>query len=263
MNKKKIRFINIVIVAAIVLLAVLQIAVVGTEDGDFEVNGAGRITALPFELFGMELYLTTSVTVQWVVMLLLGVFFFFLGRNLKEKPESKRQIIAEFIVSFFNNTVRDSMGEKYYKYAPYIGALFCFSMFSSLSGLLGFRPPTADISTIAAWGIITFFLVQRNKLKTGGLKGAAKSFIDPVAPLLPLNILGCFTDPLSQSFRHFGNIMAGMIIMSIIYWALGSLAIFIPAVLSLYFDIFGSVIQAFIFVTLTMSYVSMADCSSD
>jgi F0F1-type ATP synthase membrane subunit a len=47
--------------------------------------------------------------------------------------------------------------------------------------------------------------------------------------------------------------------MGIFYWALGYFAVFVPAVFSLYFDLFGAVIQAYIFVTLTMVYVLMAD----
>jgi F-type H+-transporting ATPase subunit a len=239
------------------------------DDGGFSVDGAQVV--VPIELFGISsepsnmisFNLTTSVTVQWVVLLILGTVFFLLGRNLKVKPESRRQAAAEYAVGFVNGMVKDAMGERYLKYAPYIGTILCFSALNSLAGLMGMRSPTADISVVGTWGLITFFLVQRNKIKTGGPLGPVKSLLEPVAPMFPINLIGEFTNPLTQSFRHFGNILAGTIIMGIIYWAMGYFAVLLPAALSLYFDIFGAVVQAYIFSTLTMVYVLMADRSPE
>jgi F-type H+-transporting ATPase subunit a len=234
-------------------------------DGGFEVAGAQIVAEI--ELFGISsdpdgffsFNLTTSVTVQWVIIILLGLLFCWLGKNLKVKPETKRQAAAEMIVGFFSGMVTDAMGHKYIKYAPYIAVIFCFSMCNSLAGLLGMRSPTADISVVGAWGLITAFLVLRNKFKTGGFMGPLKSLLEPVFPMFPINLIGEITNPLTQSFRHFGNILAGSIIMGIIYWAMGYFAVLLPAVLSMYFDIFGAVVQAYIFSTLTMVYVLMAD----
>lgn len=227
-------------------------------DSTFTVNGA--LKSAEFELFGVTLALSEVVVVQWLVMLILGVLFFVLGRNLKVRPTSRRQMIAEMIVGTFTGMVNDSMGAKYKKYTPYISALFCFSLVSSLMGLLGLRAPTSDISVVGAWALITFVLVQRNKGKTGGVKGYFKSFVEPMPFMLPFNIIGEIANPMSQALRHFGNIVSGMVIGGLIYFALGNFAIGLPAVLSLYFDLFSSVVQAYIFVTLTMSYVAMAEC---
>lgn len=227
-------------------------------DTSFTVNGAMEVTS--FELFGMTFHLSESVVIEWIVVVFLAVAFFILGRNLKVRPTSRRQMAAEYLVGLFSGMVKDTMGISYKKYTPYIGALFCFSIISSLMGLLGLRAPTADISVVGSWGLITFVLVQRNKGKTGGIKGYFKSFVDPIPFMLPFNIIGEFANPMSQSLRHFGNIVSGLVIGGLIYYALGYLAIGIPAVLSLYFDLFSSFLQAYIFVTLTMSYVSMAEC---
>ena len=224
----------------------------------FTVNGPMEVTS--FDLFGMTFHLSESVVVEWIVVVFLGIAFFILGRNLKVRPTSRRQMAAEYLVGLFSGMVNDTMGISYKKYTPYIGALFCFSIISSLMGLLGLRAPTADISVVASWALITFILVQRNKGKTGGIKGYFKSFVDPIPFMLPFNIIGEFANPMSQALRHFGNIVSGMVIGGLIYFALGYFAIGIPAVLSLYFDLFSSFLQAYIFVTLTMSYVSMAEC---
>ena len=223
----------------------------------YSVNGPMKV--FEYELFGMKFAFSESIVVEWIVMIILAVVFFILGRNLKVRPTSKRQVIAEMMVSTFSGMVNDTMGIRYKKYTPYISALFCFSILSSLMGLLGLRAPTADVSVVGAWGIITFILVQRNKFRTGGVKGFFKAFVDPMPFMLPFNIIGEVANPLSQTLRHFGNILTGMVIGGLIYYALGTFAIGIPAVLSLYFDLFSSLIQAYIFVTLTMSYVAMAE----
>lgn len=230
----------------------------------FSVTGPMIVTR--FELFGMEIVLSETVVIQWFIILVLGTIFYVLGRNLKVVSRSRRQMLAETIVSFFLKMNKDTMGEGFSKYTPYIGALFCFSMISSLSGLFGMRSPTSDLSVVGAWGLVTFVLVTRMKFKSGGVKGYLKSFIDPVPFMLPFNIISEPANPISQTLRHFANILAGTVIGGLIYFFLGQVAgglaaIGIPAVLSLYFDLFSAVVQAYIFCTLTMAYISTSDCS--
>lgn len=225
-----------------------------------ELSIEGPKVVIEFSLFDKTISLTQSVTVQWIVVVMLVVLFIVLGRNLKVNPEGKRQVAAEWIVTLFSGLVKDSMGEKYYRYTPYIGALFCYSICMNLTGLLGLKTPTSDISVIGAWGIITFVLVQRNRFKTGGLVKGIKSYTEPVFVMTAMNLISEVAAPVSQSFRHYGNILAGGIIMSLVYWALGNFAVALPGALSLYFDLFGAVIQAFIFCMLTMVYISMAEC---
>jgi F-type H+-transporting ATPase subunit a len=213
-----------------------------------------------FDLFGITVNLTESIVVQWIVILILLAVILIITHNMKVVPETRRQALAEMIVGFFQGTVNDTMGSKYKKYIPYIGCLFCFSLISSLMSLLGLRSPTADLSVTGAWALITFFMTQYNRAKTGGVKGYFKSFVEPLPFMLPFNIIGEIANPVSLALRHFGNLVAGMVIGSLIYFALGNFAILIPAVASLYFDIFSAVMQAYIFIMLTMSYISSAEC---
>lgn len=236
-----------------------------TETAERTFTVKGPMLCFEFDLFGFHVGVTESIVTQWFILIILGVLFFILGRKLEIVPKGKRQVIAEFIVTFFLNNVENTMGVKYRKFTCYIGGLFCLSLLSSLSGLFGLRSPTSDLSVILAWGLITFVLVLRNKIRTGGIKGYLKSFIEPLPFMLPFNIIGDFANPVSQTVRHFANILAGSVIGGLIYFALGGIAnglasIGIPAVLSLYFDIFSAVIQAYIFTTLTMAYVSSAEC---
>ncbi|MCL1881676.1 MAG: F0F1 ATP synthase subunit A [Oscillospiraceae bacterium] len=235
----------------------------GNGADNFVVEGAGVVARIPFGHFGIEyLYLTESVMVQWLVIILLGTLFFVLGRNLKVNPTNRRQVIAETIVTTFDNMVNDSMGLKYFRYQPYIAALFFFSMGLSFTAFLGLFPPTADISVIGGWGIMTFVLVQFTRFKTGGLLRGLRSYVVPT----PLNIVSEVANPLSLTFRHYGNILAGLIIGGLIFWALRQaivLPLIIPMIPALYFDMFLGLLQAFVFTTLSMVYISGADCSPD
>lgn len=228
------------------------------SSGGFSVDGP--LLSAEFNLFGFNVQVSESIVVEWFVLIILGVLFFILGRNLKVKPTSRRQVIAEMIVGTFNGMVMTTMGPKYRRYMPYIGALFCFSITSSLMGLLGLRAPTADISVTGSWALITFALVTFTSFKTGGVKGYLKSYVEPMPFMLPFNIIGQAANPMSQALRHFGNIVSGMVISGLVYYAMGNFAVGLPAVLSLYTDLFSSAVQAYIFVTLTMSYISMAEC---
>ena len=149
------------------------------------------------------------------------------------------------------------------------------SAISSLLALLGLFAPTSDVNIVAGWGILVFILITYYKLK-GGLWNYLKGFTEPIPLLLPLNILTEFSTPISMTFRHYGNILSGTIISVLIAAALGGLSdlvlgwlpgalgdipllrIGLPAVLSMYFDIFSGCMQAYIFAMLTMLNISGA-----
>lgn len=236
-------------------------ALMFASEGGFSVDGPLKVAS--FKLFGITFDLTESIIVQWFVILILLVVVLVITRNLKVIPETKRQVAAEWIVEFFRGTVNGTMGPKYKAHITYFAALFCFIMINNLMGLLGLRNPTADVSVTGAFAIITFCMTQYNKAKTGKFKGFMKSFVEPMPFMLPFNIIGEFANPLALTLRLFGNMVAGMVISGLIYYALGYFALLIPAVASLYFDIFSAVMQAYIFMMLSMSYISSAECGDE
>lgn len=225
-----------------------------------EVNGALKVVELFGE--GSGLWLTESVIVQWIVILILLAVVLILTHNLKPVPETKRQAAAEMLVEFVRDTVHGTMGTKYNAYTPYIITLLCYIMINNLMGLMGLRNPTADVSVTGTFALMTFVLVQYNRAKTGKFKGYFKSFIEPLPFMLPFNIIGEFANPLALALRLFGNMVAGTVIGGLIYFALGNFAVLVPAVASLYFDIFSAVMQSYIFIMLSMSYISSAECDS-
>ena len=224
--------------------------------------------------------ITATLVVSWGVMLVLTLVCIWLTHDLKVKNISKRQAVAEKIVMVAENFVRSNMGEQWMQLVPFISAIFALSLGSSLASLLGFWAPTADVSVLLGWALIVFILITYYKIKTNGLGGYLKGFCSPVFLMAPFNLLGELFRPISMSFRHFGNVLSGMVINSLVYAALilanhalfglipgvvgkilGNipfLAVGVPAVLSLYFDWFSSAMQAFIFCMLTMIFISTA-----
>lgn len=224
-------------------------------------------------IFFNNFKISETVVTSWIIIAALALVSFLLTRNLKKVPTSKVQIMLEFVVGMIAGLVTDTMGEKAVKrmpnIIPYIGSLFLFFACSNLIGLLGFRSPTTDLDTTLAWALITFFMIYYAGVKFNGF-GYFKGLLEPNPVLLPLNLIGELAKPVSLSFRPFGNILGGAVIMKLLYDFLGYLSTLIPGIsipfgqliipvpLHLYFDIFAGLLQSFIFIMLTMVFVGNA-----
>lgn len=168
--------------------------------------------------------ITATLVVSWGVMLVLTLVCIWLTHDLKVRNISKRQAVAEKIVITAENFVRNNMGEAWMRYVPFVSTIFAMSIFSSLSSLVGLWPPTADVSTTLAWGIVVFVIITFTKLKTNGLLGYLKGFCDPIFVMAPFNVLGEVFTPISMAFRHFGNIAGGSVLTSLVYSALATVS---------------------------------------
>lgn len=227
------------------------LGVVNNKEPDFMIH-----YLCEFELFGMKLHLTTTHVSLLIVSAILIVFALIVRLKLKDtdgKPGGL-QNIAEFIVELLDKMVYGSMGQKGNGFRNYLGILFIFMVFSNLSGLLGLRPPTADYGVTLALGLITFFLVQINNIKYNKF-GAVTELFQPVFFLFPINFIGEIAVPISLSLRLFGNILAGTVIMGLIYGLLAKVAFIWPGVLHAYFDVFSGAIQTYVFCMLTMVFI--------
>ena len=244
---------------------------------NISITGAKILFEIP--IFG-GIPITETQVNSWIVILVIWALCIILTHGMKVKPTSKRQIIAEWIVEKVNGLVHDNMGVKFAGFAPFVCAILGLSALSSLSSLFGMYPPTADLNTVAGWAILVFVMITYYKIKSAGFGGYLKSFTTPFALFTPFNILSEIGTPVSMAFRHFGNVVSGTVIGTLIYAALAALStallgwlpgvlgeipflqVGIPAVLSIYFDLFSSCMQAFIFAMLTMLYISAA-CETD
>ncbi len=237
------------------------------------ITGAKILFEIP--LFG-GIPITETQVNSWIIMAAIFLLCLFLTHNLKVKPTTKRQIVAEWIVDKVTGLVKANMGVKFAGFEPFICAILALSAFSSLSSLIGMYPPTADLNTVAGWAILVFGMITYYKIKTNGFGGYLKGYTEPFIPFTPFNVLSELGTPVSMAFRHFGNVVSGVVISTLVYAALASattallgwlpgilgkipfLQVGIPAVLSIYFDVFSSCMQAFIFAMLTMLYIGSA-----
>jgi len=122
--------------------------------------------------------------------------------------------------------------------------------------LFGIRPPTADINATLAFGIVTFFAIHISGIRAHGF-GHFKEFIEPSPIMLPIHIVGELATPISLSFRLFGNILAGLILVELYYKLLPVFfKVGVPVFLHAYFDVFEGILQGFIFTMLSMVYIA-------
>ena len=232
------------------------------------------------DMFGNPITQTTvSLLIVSILLLVVGLAVHSAVKKSDKKKPSGFLVIVEKLVGMLRNVVRDTMGEHNMKFVPYIGTLFLCSMIGTLVGMTQiFRSTTADLSVTMAWAIVTTGMVWYNNIKNFGFVAWLKGFTEPIAVMTPMNIVSEIASPVSMAFRHFGNVAGGSVLTALIYGSLAGLTnivfgwlpdavlsvfpsilqIGIPAVLSLYFDLFSGFIQAFVFCLLTMVYVGGA-----
>jgi len=273
-SRTKARIIDVLLIALIILPLVfgmaLKVCTKPATEG-ISVTGAQVYFTIPMPV--MDLPITESqVNSAMVILSLLGICLY-LTHGISVVPNSKRQVIAEYLVEAATKFVKGNMGERFAGFAPFVAAIMGLSALSSLSSLLGLYPPTSDINIVAGWAILVFILITYYKLK-GGLWNYVKGFGDPIPFFAPFNVISEVATPISMAFRHYGNVLSGVVISTLIAFALQNLSamllgwlpgflgdipflqIGLPAVLSLYFDLFSGCLQAFIFAMLTMLYIA-------
>ena len=276
MNKKTLRFLLLdvlylaMVVIPLIASMALNVLTKPASDG-IEIAGARIFFTIPMPI--QELPITESQVNTWAILVSALGLCLFLAHGITADSKSKRHLIAEWIVEKTDSMVHENMGEYFAGFSPFIAAILMLSALSSLLTLIGLYPPTSDLNVVAGWAILVMILITHYKLK-GGFVGYLKSFGEPMPALAPLNIISEVATPLSMSFRHYGNVLSGTVISALIAaglqslshailgWlpgALGQFPLFqigLPAVLSVYFDIFSGCMQAFIFAMLTMLYIA-------
>lgn len=219
-----------------------------------------RIVVFRFNLFGYEIEIGNTIIVTWIVMALLIILALVFTRKLSVDKPGKLQLIAEKLVEFVNGICRDSIGEHFKIFVPYIGTLMLYLALSNIITLFNFipglhlYPPTKDINVTGALALMSIILVIWSSFRFLGFRGWAKSLVSPMPIMLPFKLLEYVTKPLSLCLRLFGNVIAAFLIMELILSLMPPLAI--P--LSIYFDLFDGILQAYIFVYLTVVYIGEA-----
>jgi len=191
---------------------------------ELSINGAKIVATIENVPLLGTVQITQTLVVSCLVLLIVSALLIWLGSNLKVTGISRKQAVAEIAATALLNFVRGNMGKDFDHYIPLVGTIFVTSVVSNLISLLGIWSPTADLMTELAWALVVFVLITYHKIKSSGIGGYFKGFLDPIFVMAPINVMSELFTPISMACRHFGNILSGTVISALIYGALTALS---------------------------------------
>ncbi|MDP8314915.1 MAG: F0F1 ATP synthase subunit A [Candidatus Celaenobacter antarcticus] len=273
--KKKSKKALIIILTIIIIEGILSVGVnrelqIGFDDGRFVIRNIENEQSIQdqinheFQNYHM-INLFGKFTINWSVIrvilfvdLFLILFAVLVRRKMHLIP-SKLQIIAETTYSFFSSLVIETIGEEKRYFTPYIFTIFVFIWLCNIIGMIpipGNLEPTRNLNVPLGLGLMAIIVVHYSAIKEKGIVQYLKEFTAPISFMLPINIVGEFAKVISISFRLFGNILGGAIIVLVV----SNLTrfILIPVGLNLFFGLFIGTVQAFVFTMLVLSYTAVA-----
>ncbi|MCR4587471.1 MAG: F0F1 ATP synthase subunit A [Lachnospiraceae bacterium] len=204
---------------------------------------------------GYEIPFAESTVISWCIIAILFALTLWLTHGMKVHNPGKKQVAVETFVKWIDGMVDSMLGEEGRGYGVYICTVLIYLACANMSGLFGVKPPTKDMNQTAGLAIMSIVIVQFAGIRARGMKGWLKSFAEPIAVVLPINILELVIKPLSLCMRLFGNILGAFIIMELIKIVI---PVGIPIPFSFYFDIFDGCLQAYVFCFLTSIYIKEA-----
>ena len=187
---------------------------------DISINGARVLATFENVPVLGTVQITQTLVVAYLVLFAISALCIWLGSGLTVTNISRKQAVAEMGYNAIVNFVRGNMGPNFDHYIPLVCTIFISSVVSNLVGLIGLWSPTADLMTELAWALVVFVLITYHKITSAGIGAYLKGFLDPIFVMAPINVMSeCFT-PVSMACRHFGNILSGTVISTLIYAAL-------------------------------------------
>jgi F-type H+-transporting ATPase subunit a len=240
-------------------------------------------------VFGFTVYTDTLVSIAVVLLIIAALVFWARRRGITDQAPTGVQNLLEAAIEFVSGLVEDTIGEEGRRIAPIVITMFLFIIVANWLGLIRLPglhviSPTADLNTTLALALVTFVLVEYYALRNRGLVGYFKHFLEPFPFLAPINIIEELSKPITLSFRLFGNILAGEVMLLVLAYfgggfllgvgqiaqgslqhfligalaAIGVVLIFLFDIIWIAFSIFIGAIQAFIFTMLTIAYFGQA-----
>lgn len=225
---------------------------------------------LDFKIFGP---LSPQVVSTIIIVTILALFFIIIGLKVsKLKPTDTPRGIVLVVIGFFEiiqNLIGEHLqGKKQKLFGPYLFTILVFLITANTIALFGLKAPLSNAGVALAFSIMTLFLLRFADLKYKGIKKKVHNIVVgyvwwmfPI--MIPINLIGEVSTPLTMGIRLFGNLVSGAVISTMAYAALNWAAgIFAGVFLHVIFDIFFGVIQAFVFFMLSLVNLSMATDAS-
>ena len=215
----------------------------------------------------------STVYYIWAVTGLIALLLLFVNSKLRRfDPLSKPKgvvLVCLMAAQAIENIVKDKTNEQLArKLSPYIATVGLYIFVSNIAGLFALESPTANYSVTFTLAAITCILIEVCSAKARGTGGYIKSWFEPFAPFVLINVISKVSTLASLSLRLFGNIISGGILMKVIYAMLAAVSSAIPLlhnfnligvivapVLHFYFDLFSGAMQTYIFVILSISFI--------
>jgi F-type H+-transporting ATPase subunit a len=199
------------------------------------------------------------ITMQILVAAIIIVVFALLRTRLSVDRPGRFQQTLELIYEFVHNQTEEMVGHAGHRYMAFFGSLFLFILIGNLIGVIpGFESPTMYPYVPAGCAVATFLYYNFVGVQANGLFKHLAHFVGPIwwlAPLMiPIEIVSNLARPLSLTLRLFANMYAGEQVTTVFV----SLTKIIIPVLFMALHIFVALLQAYIFMLLTMIYVSGA-----
>jgi F-type H+-transporting ATPase subunit a len=216
----------------------------------------GKIHQLVFDIFGYQAtFNLEAMLMTWIVICLLLLFGWACSSRRSMIP-NRFQVVGELLISKLYELTEDAMGKEMAKtYAPMVCALFLFLVLCNWIGIVPhLEEPTKDLNTPLSLGLMGFAIAHYVGIKTKGFKAYIKEYFSPMFFMMPLNLIGEVAKIVSISFRLFGNIMGGSIIILVVSYL--TYNVVLPPFLNAFFGFFVGAIQAFVFTMLTIVYIS-------
>jgi F-type H+-transporting ATPase subunit a len=208
-------------------------------------------------MFGREVWVTDTVISMWIICAVMIAFAIVVRTKLNKFKDAPRgfQNAVELMVETMDGFVSESISPRHAYFGKWFFGVFAFLILSNMSALVKLRPPTADLAMTAALAVTSFFLIHFVGIITAK-KRYFKEYIEPIPLFLPVHLISELAVPVSLSFRLFGNILGGFIIMELIYALLPVFfRVALPAPLHIYFEIFAAALQSYIFCVLSMTFM--------
>jgi F-type H+-transporting ATPase subunit a len=220
-------------------------------------------------LFGLSVDydIVLSTLVAMVIFLAL---MFRMTATVSEGVPGKLQVLWEMIQEMVSGLATSVMGERGKKFVPLGVTLFVFILICNWIGVLptSMHPgssgdilpaPTSDVNLPLAMAALVIVWVHVESLRARRIGGYLRHYKQPMAALLPINVIEEITKPVTLTFRLFGNIFSGVIMISVITTLLPIYAIPVAEIVWKPFDdLFIGAIQAYIFMLLAIMYFGMA-----
>jgi len=190
----------------------------------------------------------------WIIMAFLAIGSFLLTRNLQKVPKGAQHFL-EAAVDGIEKLVTNDMGPEGKVFVPLILMVATFVFFANLIGVIpGAYSPTEDLNTTLALALIVFVVGHVAAIVKNGFWPWLKGFFEPYWFLFPINIVGEISQILSHSFRLYGNIFGGGILLGIVYMLVPYVA---PVPLLAWFGVLMGAIQTAVFTMLAIAYIQM------